>query len=628
MTTVSGKRVWVYDIEVLSNLFTYTGLSLDGEIKQFVLFEDSNINDIKALLDHLSDEVSGLIGFNNINYDYPVLHTIIESRGNISTYDIYSRSQEVINTEWSSIAEWNVIIPQLDLFKIHHFDNRARSCSLKQVAIAINHDRVQDMPISHTDHIKEHQIKDILDYNLNDVIITKKFYDLTKDKIELRKGLIKKYKIPCLNYSDSKIGEQLILDLYCKAVKKDKKDVRKWRTVRESINFGDCIFNYIKFESEQFNNFLEKLKQKVIRSTKGAFSRSVIYKGFRFDYGTGGLHGCIKPGIYESDDDHVIIDSDVASLYPSIAIQNQLYPEHLGKIFCSVYENEIVRPRLEAKKRGDKIMADGFKLSANSVYGKSNDKYSFLQDAEYTMKTTLNGQLMLTMLSEKLMNAIPELLFIQANTDGITVKIPKDKQDLHYKICKEWEEFTNLVLEHAYYDKMVIRDVNNYASRYTNGKIKYKGAFEIDKEYHKDTSHKIIPIALSKYFFEEVPVEKTIKEHRNIYDFCGCHRSKKGIYSETRTLGYDVNDNPIIVANKQQKTVRYYVSNSNTTFYKIYESGKSAGTEEVIEKGYHVTIFNDYINKKWEDYDIDYSYYIKECYKIINIIKPAQIHLF
>lgn len=105
------------------------------------------------------------------------------------------------------------------------------------------------------------------------------------------------------------------------------------------------------------------------------------------------------------------------------------------------------------------IMADGFKLSANSVYGKSNDKHSFLYDPIYTLKTTLNGQLMLSMLCEELNTKIKDLTMLQVNTDGITVKIRREDLDIYYDICKKWEEYTNLMLEYVEYNKMVIRDV-------------------------------------------------------------------------------------------------------------------------------------------------------------------------
>ena len=265
-------------------------------------------------------------------------------------------------------------------------------------------------------------------------------------------------------------------------------------------------------------------------------------------------------------------------------------------------------------------MADGFKLSANSVYGKSNDEHSFLKDPMYTMKTTINGQLMLVMLAESLVDSFgSKITILQINTDGITVKIPREFENSYYALCKLWEAQTNLTLEYVEYDKMWIRDVNNYGCLSTKGKIKNKGAFEIDKDYHKDNSFKIIPIALQNYFVNNIPVEDTITGHQNIYDFCGRQKFKTG--ESYGTIHYIKEDK--VVIEEQQRNVRYYVSNKGATFIKNY----SKGTSEVINKGYQVTIFNKFIDKSIKDYDINYDFYIKECYKEINLINDKQMKL-
>lgn len=265
------------------------------------------------------------------------------------------------------------------------------------------------------------------------------------------------------------------------------------------------------------------------------------------------------------------------------------------------------------------VMADGFKLSANSVYGKSNDKHSFLYDPMYTLKTTLNGQLMLTMLSEDLVLGLKNITILQINTDGITIKIPRDLLQPYYDICVNWEKNTHLTLEYVEYDKMIIADVNNYMAITTKGKIKYKGRFEIDKDYHKDNSFKIIPIALSEYFVNGTPIEETIKNHTNIYDFCGRQKFKGQDYGTTNTI---VNDR--IVVEKQQKNVRYYISNKGSSFIKNY----AKGSNEVINKGYLVTIYNKHEDKHINERDINYSFYIKECYKEIDNIIDKQLKLF
>lgn len=238
------------------------------------------------------------------------------------------------------------------------------------------------------------------------------------------------------------------------------------------------------------------------------------------------------------------------------------------------------------------------------------------------MQITINGQLLLSMLIESLVTNIPKLQMLQVNTDGITVKIPRSEIDNYYEICKEWEEKTRLNLEYVMYDKMIISDVNNYASLKIDGKIKYKGSFELKKEFHKDTSFKIVQIALSDYFFKGISVRETITNHKNIYDFCGRAKFKSDSYGETHSLSYDKKGNPFELIERQQKTTRYYISNKGATFLKVFPVKNK---RNFINKGYLVTIFNKYIER--ENYDINYIFYILECEKIIQSIEDKQIKL-
>lgn len=636
---VIDRNSYVYDIETLKSCFTYTGLNIDTEeIVQYVIHKDRD--DTYELYQHLI-RCKGQIGFNNVNFDYPVIHYFLLNvnrwiyQDKLNSEEIvtmlYQRAQDIINAQDTdnffnivAIKQKDVKIVQLDLFKVWHYNNKARSTSLKSLEISMNYPNVMDMPISHTrDDIRLDEIDSILEYNLNDVLATFAFYKRSVEKIALRKQIQAKYGIPCINFSDSKIGESLLLDLYTKQTNTDPWDIKKLRTHRSAIYLNEIIFNYIKFESKEFNELLEFFRNTVVTNTKGAFAKSVMYKGFKYDYGTGGIHGCIKSGIYVSDDDYIIIDADVASLYPNVAIKNRLYIEHLGEQFIDLYDKDIVQERIRAKKAGEMSISDALKLSANSVYGKSNDVNSFLYDPKYTMATTVNGQLLLTMLAESLVINIPDLLMIQANTDGITVKIHKKHQDLYYRLCKEWEAITNLELEWVEYSKMVIRDVNNYLAVTSKGKIKHKGAFEVDKvvgnepAYHKDNSFRIIPLAIEKYFVEGISAEDTIYNHKNIYDFCGRQKFGRDSYGEIHYI-----EDARVIVEPQQKNVRYYISKSGKVFVKQYKKG----TSEIINKGYQVEIFNNFIEK--EDYNIDYSFYTKEVNKIINVIENNQLQLF
>ncbi len=625
-----NRNIYVYDIETLASLFTYTAINIDTEeIIKFVIHNDKC--ELRELIKHL-EECKGQIGFNSVNFDYPVIHFILlnyyswlefELKGSDICDLIYTKAQELISSQsiyGSGIKESEVLIKQLDLFRLHHFNNMARTQSLKGLEIAMNYPNVMDMPIHHSkDDITVEEIDEILEYNENDVLATYEFYKLSKGKIDLRKDLNIKYNLNCDNYPDSKIGEQLVLKLYCEKTGLNIWDVKKLRTKRESIDLKDCIFDYIEFKTEKFNNLLNTFKNKTIVETKGSVSESVIFQSTKYDYGLGGVHACIKEGVYVSTEDDIIMSLDVASLYPSIAVINQLYPEHLGVEFSDVYE-DVLNQRIVAKKAGNMVLSDGFKLALNSVYGKSNDEHSFLYDPLYTMKTTLNGQLMLTMLIEKLVLAGFQVLMV--NTDGLECFVPKDKMGVYYSICKVWEANTKLVLEYVEYSKMIIRDVNNYISVSNKGKVKYKGMFEIEKELHKDNSFKIIPIALSEFFVNGVPIEHTIKNHSNIYDFCGRQKFKGKDYGETHVLEYDENNLAIDKITKQQKNVRYYLSNKGCNFIKKY----AKGTDQFIHKGLNITIFNKYELK--EDYDVNYSFYIKETQKEIDNILTNQLELF
>lgn len=628
-----NRGIWVMDVETIASCFTYCAINIDTEeVVKYVIHK--NEDNFHNLINHLK-ECKGQIGFNNINFDYPIIHFILQDYNKWILLDlnriqiinlIYDKSQELINNQSqfeSGIKESEILIKQLDLFKLHHFNNLARNQSLKGLEIAMNYSNVMDMPIHHSKNdVKLEEINEILEYNLNDVLATYEFYKLSKGKIDLRKDLNIKYNLNCDNYPDSKIGEQLVLKLYCEASELNIWDIKKLRTKRESIVLKDCIFDYIKFQSKEFNKLLNTFNSKIITETKGSIAESVIYKGFKYDFGLGGIHGCIKEGVYESNNKYIIIDCDVSSLYPSIAVINKLFPDHLGYKFCDIYE-DILKQRIAAKKIGNMTISDGFKLSLNSVYGKSNDEYSFLYDPLYTMKTTLNGQLMLAMLAEELVDSCGNFITIlQINTDGITVRLHRDLLDQYNNVCKGWEWDTKLTLEYVEYSKMVIRDVNNYLAVTTKGKVKYKGAFEIEKELHKDNSFKIIPIALSEYFVNNIPIEQTIKNHKNIYDFCGRQKFKGKDYGETHELYYDENNLAIDKIIKQQKNVRYYLSNKGFNFIKKYAKGST----EFIHKGLNVTIFNKYELK--DDYNINYNFYIKETQKELDNIITNQLELF
>lgn len=292
-----GKKIVVgYDIETISNFFSYSAMSVDRkEKKTFHVW--GNTNQVQELVYHLQNEVSGMIGYNNLNFDYPVIHFIIQNRrlfselsGDKAARVIYKKAQEIIKEEYSAIRGKEVLIPQLDLFAMWHYDNKARITSLKKLQIAMNYHNVQDMPIKHYETVDTiEQVNKIIDYNFNDVDSTLDFYNHSLEKIDLRKGIRKEYGIECINYPNSKIGESLTLKLYCDATNKKQEDVKKLRTYRSVFKFKDCLPSYTNFSTPEFNGLLDYLKGIEVTELKDSFKYTFQYNGFGFDLGTGGI---------------------------------------------------------------------------------------------------------------------------------------------------------------------------------------------------------------------------------------------------------------------------------------------------------------------------------------------------
>lgn len=677
-----GSLIKIYDIETLANCLLYMDIDSKTDISDLNNIDSSQINvfvihysrnDLKVLVEYLK-RLKGQIGFNNLSFDSQVCQFILNNaeRWLIGDYhpdeitkEIFAFAQEQINKQgvgFPTFNERNLYCKQLDLFKMHHFDNKAKVQSLKGLQVNINWPICAEMPIDFKKYINEKELQVVIDYCKNDILSTKFFFDHkdSKKAIDLRKGLIKSYDLDysAINWSDSKIGSELILKFYCEHTRKNPKEVRTLRTYRTTIELKDCIPSYVKFKSPEFNVLLDKFKSTTLYDhnnfkfgsaiesenakkpkNKRKEDISVEYKGLTIAYGSGGAHGSLT-GKFESDDNYVIYDVDVSSLYPSLGIVNNYYPSQLGIDFVDVYRDKIVSVRLAEKakgKQGNAAIVLGLKNASNSVYGKSNDKFSFLYDSRYTLSTTASGQLSLSMLAESV-GEIPDCKLLTMNTDSLLILINRRNVDLFKNVCREWEKKTNLILEDATYKTYYCRDVNSYiALKDMNGKvcskcnnyfidcdeckaIKHKGCFEKDKLLHKDPSARIVPFAIEKYVIHNIPVEETINNHSVIWDFLLRKKFKKNSNGEYYSM-----KNGKEVIEKAQKVARYYVANNNTG--KVFGKSYSSGKKSIIEKKWKCCDANEIKSENAFDYDINRRYYIERAYKIIDIVEKNRVQL-
>jgi hypothetical protein len=652
---------WVMDYETLTNCFlgVFEHFKTD-ESKVFTVgLLRNDLPEFLDFLDYNRENNEWHVSYNGLAFDSQITQFILVNRrrlltmsGEAAAHEIYKKAQDCIGRqnrrdfqEWSERKLW---IKQIDVFKLNHWDNPAKRSSLKWIQVSMDWYNVQDMPIDHTMPITTvPQLQQVAKYCRNDVASCKKIMQLSSKQIALRGTLTKTYGVNLYSASEPRISKELFLYFLSRKTHISSYELKQMRTYRSEIRVKDILLPYIEFNDlPEVQDLLEKFKELVIYpgQTKGGFKYSVNYRGVKTDFGLGGLHGA-KRGIYESDEEMTIVSSDVVSYYPNLAIRNGWAPAHLPRAaFCEQYE-WFFEERKKIPKSDPRNYV--YKIILNSTYGLSNDQYSFLYDPEFTMRITINGQLLLMLLYTMLAEGVPGAMPIMQNTDGVEMKIPKKYMDKYLSICKTWEEITDLKLEHDEYQKLIVPDVNNYigvnkfkevtkdkyeemqkdapeglykieAGKYYNAPTKCKGRFEYkDLALHKNKSFQIIPKALFNYFVHGIKPEDYLLKNREIFDYCGGVKIRGNWkFMETSIINGELSKNEL------QKTIRYYISDKGS---KIIKENKSDGrTINVVSGRWMQTVFNLYEDKPWDDYGINDQFYLERIYKEIKSMEPEK----
>lgn len=655
---INKDNVLIYDIETLKEMFLLVvySPSKDGYYEFEVNKWNNNLSSMMNFIEEHKEYY--WVGYNSLRFDSQVIEWIIRNQhewNELSGLDICAKisqkAQDVIHDANFEVfpeykEEW-LSLKQIDLFKLSHYDNKNRLVSLKRLEFEMDMENIEEMPIHHNkENLTAEERIDVIRYCKNDVLATYKFYKIItgdtehplykgNNQIELREDIEKEFGISCLNYSDSKIGDEIIKKYYCEEKGIQYKDLPKKGFFRKSIKLKHCIAKYIEFKTLELQNFLKKIKSIEI-GLQDDFKEEIQFYGNLYSFMKGGLHTENKPEIFQEDENNIIVDYDVASMYPATIINNGQYPFHLGKEFLKGYE-KMFNKRLMLKplaKKDKKIagIVGALKLSVNSCYGKSSDMQSWIYDRQLTMFTTITGELSLLMLIEAYeLNGIN---VISANTDGVTIYINKSLLSKVEEINKWWQEITKYELERTDYKKIIFSTVNDYIAIKSDNSIKTKGDFLTDFELHKNKSARIVPIALEKYYVEGIPVEETIRNHNNIYDFCIRQKASKSFHYEgiNRQTGEK---------NIYNKLIRYYISNTGEKLLKIKNPDCDTNAAEIsqVEAGEWLATVCNYLPKDSKIENINYKYYIERCNKIISKIElggkkrkidvsPNQLSLF
>ena len=545
------ESVLCYDLETLDEMFLCV-VYVPGE--HFRRWEISKWkNDIYSFVKFAQEHTPFYwIGYNNLRFDSQVVEWILrhyeewfDKTGLEIAAMIAQKAQDVIDDSnydvFPEYREEQLTLKQLDPFRINHFDNKNRRISLKRLEFEMDMEDIEEMPIPfNKKNLTREECVKIIEYCIKDVKATYRVYLITigetdntlykeNNQVETRQSIEDEYGIKCLNFSNAKIGDEIIKKFYCEEKGISYSELPRKGTFRKEIFLKNCIPPYVNFQTRQLQDFLKRIK-KIKLTQKQDFVESIKFADQTYTFAKGGLHNVINGKIYELTDFYDIIDVDVSGYYPATIINNSYYPSHLGKAFLpgykKIYFKRIALKPFSKKDKKIKGIVAGLKEAGNCPYGKSSDMSSWLYDKQMTLATCITGELSLLMFIEDC--ELEGISCIMANTDGATFIVPKGKKARFDEIKAAWlvETTRELTyeLEEAYFKKLVFSSVNDYIGIKVGYEeapedkksdyIKLKGDFMKDFELHKNKSARIVPIALYEYYVHNIPLEATIKNHR------------------------------------------------------------------------------------------------------------------
>lgn len=618
---IKDNQVEVYDLEVFPNVFSCTMKNTEtGEIHQWEV--SNRKNDIDSIIAKFKEDDKLFCGYNCIHYDNPIINFILEYEKPISksgylriTKNIYNLSDTIINGDLEKWKRWKYANNFLTLDLLTMLYSQKLRVGLKEMQVTMQYPNVEEYSGDFGQPLPDSEIDKMLAYNLNDVLSTEALLNRCKADIELRISIENEYDINALSKDGMTLGMEIIKHKYLEATHQQWYQIKDLRSPCDEMDLNNIIFPFIHYDTPQLQGILEEIKGMSVGAGRKALEKHFLFDKLEYSIGVGGMHSVNTPQAFICNDDEVISDVDVASLYPSLIISYKLYPPHLGEEFLNVY-SRIRTERLEAKHNGDKLKNLTLKLSLNGLTGNLQNEYSWVYSPETVMKIRMNGQFLLLMLAEKLVESGVKI--IQANTDGLFVLRKKKDEQQFQDILKWWEDTTKLTLEEDKFERFYQFAINDYLGVLQGYKethnpklLKKKGLFIDTVTLGKGMQPMIVPKAINAYFADGIPVQQTIRSSRDINDFITYQKIGKQF-----TVEYG--------GQKVTHINRYYCSDSGYFLEKVDEKGKRI--KAISDSG--VIIVNDLTQVTEFPHNINYWYYIKEANKIIEPFIHRQLSLF
>jgi len=515
--------------------FRPTGLPVvTACLREGQVFSQSQINAIAKLFREYT-----VISFNGLRYDVPMITGALMGFTPERLKVLNDRIIIDKQAPWKlDLVEW-APADHIDIMEVI-----PGAGGMKYKAAIIHSKTIRELPYPPETILTEEQIPEVDSYcGDSDLSLLESLYNYVKPQIEMRVDYSQRYGVDLRSKSDAQIAET-VLRLRCeKALGKQLKRLE----MDPNLAFRYDIPPFISFQLPQLNDALNTIKNSIFRldlSNKIALpaelkALKISIGNAIYQMGIGGLHGSESKTYHISDDQYILKDLDVKSYYPSLIINSGEWPKALGKVFLIEYVALKVE-RLEQKaiaqkhkKLKDLIYKEAStrdavgKIILNGTFGKLLSAYSVLFAPKMGIQTTITGQLSLLMLIE--WHEYYGIQVLSANTDGIVIKCPRDKEYISKQLVSEWEKRTNLEMEESLYSAIYTRDVNAYIAVYTNGDVKRKGEYgKGDLIQKKAPGEEICSDAIVEFLTKGTPIQETIYACKDITKFISMQNVKNG----------------------------------------------------------------------------------------------------
>ena len=505
--------VYIYDIEVFSDDWIVVFRNPEAENNHIVIHNDAYR--LRAFLEQ-PDIVIG--GFNNKHYDDWIILTMILGGSNV---EVKRHNDHIIDGG----NGWEFPFIQFQKKPFQSFDLRDdiadKGLSLKAVEGNLYLPIVESSVSFDIDRpLTPEELDEVIRYCKNDVDATVRLYNERAEYLTSKKVVGTMYGVPeaeAIGLTNAKLSARVL----------DAKGVN--RTDERDYNIPACLDQSLI--PEKVLSFFMQIRDMSIPDAKLFGTGKQGSKGMTLDlwyetsggrcpvtYAWGGVHGAKPAFTAEATADRLIVNYDVASLYPNSMINFGYCSRSMAD--PDAYK-KLVETRLAAKKAGDKEKATALKLVVNTVYGAMLNRHNDLADRRAGRSVCITNQLAMTQLIVMLAQRCETIDFININTDGIMFFIDRSEDSTASQIVEEWSKITGFEMERDDFKKVIQKDVNGYIGIMANGKMKTKGGYVslYKGGDFKTNSLQIIHKAIVEYLVNGVDPADTINAETDIFKF-------------------------------------------------------------------------------------------------------------